>query len=219
MALSTSSNFAKPDDAFRVIVEAHRGLSEEQSADLDAALVLVLANHIGDLDVREAIVLAKRRMLDAAAATTAATIRIRTRTGSMAKVLRPPRTLQRRRSLSEIGTDLYAFTAEGDRTRPSSSATTAAWCSTRRRRHRRWPTIERVRTVTDKPIKYVVLSHYHAVRVLGASAYKAQGIVASQETYRLVARTQPNRIGIRIWPLPPPLPGRQSIPGLTWPTA
>ena len=65
MALSTSSNFAKPDDAFRVIVEAHRGLSEEQSADLDAALVLVLANHIGDLDVlREAIVLAKRRMLD-----------------------------------------------------------------------------------------------------------------------------------------------------------
>ena len=66
MALSTSSNFPKPDDAFRAIVEAHRGLSETQSADLDAALVLVLANHIGDLDVlREAIVLAKRRMLDA----------------------------------------------------------------------------------------------------------------------------------------------------------
>ena len=66
MALSTSSNFAKPDDAFRAIVEAHRGLSETQSADLDAALVLVLANHIGDLDVlREAIVLANRRMLDA----------------------------------------------------------------------------------------------------------------------------------------------------------
>ena len=66
MALSTSSNFARPDDAFRAVVEAHRGLSEEQSADLDAALVLVLANHIGDLDVlREAIVLAKRRMLGA----------------------------------------------------------------------------------------------------------------------------------------------------------
>ena len=50
MTLSTSSNFAKPDDAFRAIVEAHRGLSDEQSADLDAALVLVLANHIGDID-------------------------------------------------------------------------------------------------------------------------------------------------------------------------
>ena len=50
MALSTNSNFAKPDDAFRAIVEAHRDLSEEQSADLDV--------------LREAIVLAKRRMLD-----------------------------------------------------------------------------------------------------------------------------------------------------------
>jgi hypothetical protein len=66
MALSTSSNFAQPDDAFRAIVEAHRGLSEKQSADLDAALVLILANHIGDLGVlREALVLAKRRMVDA----------------------------------------------------------------------------------------------------------------------------------------------------------
>jgi hypothetical protein len=64
MALSTDSNFTKPDDAFRAVVEAHRGLSETQSADLDAALVLILANHIGDLDVlREAIALAKRRML------------------------------------------------------------------------------------------------------------------------------------------------------------
>jgi hypothetical protein len=66
MVLSTSSNFAKPDDAFRMIVEAHRGLSDAQSADLDAALLLVLANHIGDLDVlREAIELAKRRLVDA----------------------------------------------------------------------------------------------------------------------------------------------------------
>ena len=65
MALSTTSNFAKPDDAFRMIVEAHRGLSDAQSADLDAALVLVLANHIGDLKVlSEAIALAKRRLPD-----------------------------------------------------------------------------------------------------------------------------------------------------------
>ena len=66
MALSTASNFAKPDDAFHAIVEAHRGLNDEQSADFDAALVLVLANHIGDIAVlNEAIALAKRRMLDA----------------------------------------------------------------------------------------------------------------------------------------------------------
>jgi hypothetical protein len=65
MTLSTSSNFANPDDAFRAIVEAHRGLSDEQSADFDAALVLILANHIGDFDVlREAIALAKRGVID-----------------------------------------------------------------------------------------------------------------------------------------------------------
>ncbi|WP_407157659.1 DUF2783 domain-containing protein [Bradyrhizobium sp. STM 3557] len=66
MALSTQSNFAKPDDAFRAVVEAHRGLSEAESADLDAALVLILANHIGDITVlREAIALARRRMIEA----------------------------------------------------------------------------------------------------------------------------------------------------------
>jgi Protein of unknown function (DUF2783) len=65
MTLSIRSNFTNPDEAFRAIVEAHRGLSDEESADLDAALVLILANHIGDLDVlREAIALAKRRMLE-----------------------------------------------------------------------------------------------------------------------------------------------------------
>ena len=66
MALSTDSNFIKPDDAFRAVVEAHRGLSAAQSADLDTALVLILANHIGDIGVlREAIELAKRRMVTA----------------------------------------------------------------------------------------------------------------------------------------------------------
>jgi hypothetical protein len=64
--LSTKSNFSDPDAAYRLIVEAHRGLTDAQSADLDAALVLVLANHIGDLDVlREAIALAARRMVAA----------------------------------------------------------------------------------------------------------------------------------------------------------
>ena len=66
MALLTNSNFADPDAAYRLIVEAHRGISDEHSAALDAALVLILANHIGDLDVlREAIDLAKRLLADA----------------------------------------------------------------------------------------------------------------------------------------------------------
>jgi len=62
-ALSTQSNFADPDAAYRQIVEAHRGLDDEQSAALDAALVLILANHIGDAAVlSDAIALAKRRL-------------------------------------------------------------------------------------------------------------------------------------------------------------
>jgi hypothetical protein len=65
MALSTKSNFADPDAAYRLIVEAHRGISDQQSASLDAALVLILANHVGDLEVlREAVALAKRRLVD-----------------------------------------------------------------------------------------------------------------------------------------------------------
>jgi len=65
MTLSTASNFARPDDAFRAIVEAHRGLSEKESADLDAALVLILANHIGDIAVLcEALALARRHMVE-----------------------------------------------------------------------------------------------------------------------------------------------------------
>jgi hypothetical protein len=67
MTLATASRFAKPDDAFRLVVEAHRGLDDETSAALDAALVLVLANHIGDIEVlREAIAVAKRALLEPA---------------------------------------------------------------------------------------------------------------------------------------------------------
>ena len=63
MTLSTTSNFNDPDTAYRALVEAHRGLSDEQSAALDTSLVLILANHIGDIGIlRDAIDLAKRRL-------------------------------------------------------------------------------------------------------------------------------------------------------------
>jgi len=58
--LVTVSQFANPDAAYVALVEARRGLSDPAAAALDARLVLILANHIGDLDVlREAIALAK----------------------------------------------------------------------------------------------------------------------------------------------------------------
>lgn len=54
--LVTASRFADPDAAFRLLVEAHRGLSETESADLNARLVLLLANHIGDAEVLAAAI-------------------------------------------------------------------------------------------------------------------------------------------------------------------
>lgn len=61
--LITESRFADPDRAYRALIETHRGLSEEDSAALNSRLVLILANHIGDLSVlQEAIALAKRSL-------------------------------------------------------------------------------------------------------------------------------------------------------------
>lgn len=46
--LITEARFADPDAAYRLIADAHRGLSEADSAALNARLVLILANQIGD---------------------------------------------------------------------------------------------------------------------------------------------------------------------------
>ena len=122
-------------------------------------------------------------------------------------------------TFSEIGPDLYAFTAEGD---PNSAVivgddgcivfdaqATPALAN---------KVIERVRTVTDKPIKYVVLSHYHAVRVLGASAFHAEAVVSSTETRRLVAERGQQDWDSEFGRFPRLFQGSESIPGLTWPT-
>jgi hypothetical protein len=58
--LRTETGFANPDDFYDALIETHRGLSEEQNARLNAKLILLLANHIGDLDVvREALSVAR----------------------------------------------------------------------------------------------------------------------------------------------------------------
>ena len=54
--LKLENSFADPDVAYRMIVEAHRNLTEAESASLNATLVLPLANHIGDLEVIAAAV-------------------------------------------------------------------------------------------------------------------------------------------------------------------
>lgn len=58
--LETESRLADPDGAFNALAEAHRGLDAEASAALNARLVLILANHIGDAAVLEAAIAAAR---------------------------------------------------------------------------------------------------------------------------------------------------------------
>jgi len=59
--LITASQFTDPDAAYVALMDARRGLSEQAAAALDARLVLILANHIGDLAVlKEAIAVARK---------------------------------------------------------------------------------------------------------------------------------------------------------------
>jgi glyoxylase-like metal-dependent hydrolase (beta-lactamase superfamily II) len=81
--------------------------------------------------------------------------------------------------------------------------------------------IKRIRAVTSKPIKYVLLTHYHAVRVLGASAYKAEGateVIASQGTYELIVERGAQDMQSEMERFPRLFRGSESVPGLTWPT-
>jgi glyoxylase-like metal-dependent hydrolase (beta-lactamase superfamily II) len=78
--------------------------------------------------------------------------------------------------------------------------------------------IRRIRRVTAKPIKYVVLTHYHAVRVLGASAYRAEHIIASQATFGLIRERGAQDMKSEIGRFPRLFRGAETIPGLTWPT-
>jgi glyoxylase-like metal-dependent hydrolase (beta-lactamase superfamily II) len=79
--------------------------------------------------------------------------------------------------------------------------------------------IRRIRQVTDKPIKYVVLTHYHAVRVLGASAYQPQQILASQDTYDLIVERGEADKASEIGRFPRLFRNVETVPaGLTWPT-
>jgi glyoxylase-like metal-dependent hydrolase (beta-lactamase superfamily II) len=78
--------------------------------------------------------------------------------------------------------------------------------------------IEYIRTVTDKPIKYVVLSHYHAVRVLGASGFEPQHIICSEATREMIVERGAQDYKSELQRFPRLFDAAETIPGLTWPT-
>lgn len=77
--------------------------------------------------------------------------------------------------------------------------------------------IRHVRAVTDKPIKYLLLSHYHAVRVMGAAAYKADHVIASRGTYELIRERGQQDFDSEVQRFPRLFRSVESVPGLTWP--
>jgi glyoxylase-like metal-dependent hydrolase (beta-lactamase superfamily II) len=122
-------------------------------------------------------------------------------------------------SFDKIGRDLYAFTAEGD---PNSGIIigddSVMVIDAQATPVMAIEVTERVRKVTDKPIKYVLLSHYHAVRVLGASAYMDADIIASDATRDLIVERGQQDMESEIGRFPRLFRAVESIPGLTWPT-
>jgi glyoxylase-like metal-dependent hydrolase (beta-lactamase superfamily II) len=121
-------------------------------------------------------------------------------------------------SFDQIGTGLYAYTAEGD---PNSGVIigddSVMVIDAQATPVMAEDLIARVAKVTDKPIKYVLLTHYHAVRVLGASAFKGADIMASDVTRGLVGERGKQDMESEIGRFPRLFRAVESIPGLTWP--
>jgi len=123
-------------------------------------------------------------------------------------------------TFSQISEHAWAYTAEGD---PNTGIVIGDDCvlvaDTQATPAMAADVIRRIREVTDKPIKYVVLTHYHAVRVLGASAYGADHILASQDTYDLIVERGEQDKASEIGRFPRLFAGVETVPpGMTWPT-
>jgi glyoxylase-like metal-dependent hydrolase (beta-lactamase superfamily II) len=121
-------------------------------------------------------------------------------------------------TFAELAPGLYAYTAEGD---PNSGiivgddgvAVVDAQATPVMARD----VLARIRGVTDLPVTHVILSHYHAVRVLGASAYGAHSIVASQGTLELIRERGQQDWESELGRFPRLFRAAESVPGLTWP--
>ncbi len=126
----------------------------------------------------------------------------------------------KRISFERLSEHAYAYTAEGD---PNTGVVIGddaiLVIDTQATPAMAQDVIRRIREVSDKPIKYVLLSHYHAVRVLGASAYQPEHIIASQETYDLIVERGEQDKASEIGRFPRLFSNVETVPpGLTWPT-
>jgi len=122
-------------------------------------------------------------------------------------------------TLEVLGDGVYALTAEGDPNVGAVEGEDFLVCFEARATPfmaGRW--LDRLREHTDKPVRYLVLSHYHAVRTLGAAAFDAAAIVAHEQTRRLIAERGQQDWESEAGRMPRLFAGAETIPGLTWPT-
>jgi len=123
-------------------------------------------------------------------------------------------------TFSQLSAHAWAYTAEGD---PNTGIVigddAVLVADTQATPAMAQDVIRRIREVTDKPIRYVVLTHYHAVRVLGASAYGAQQVIASEDTYDLIVERGEADKASEIGRFPRLFNNVETVPpGMTWPT-
>ncbi len=123
-------------------------------------------------------------------------------------------------SFTRLSEHAYAYTAEGDPNTGIVIGDNAVMViDTQATPAMAQDVIRRIREVTDKPIKYVTLTHYHAVRVLGASAYAPEQVIASEDTLSLIKERGEQDKASEIGRFPRLFRNVESVPaGLTWPT-
>jgi glyoxylase-like metal-dependent hydrolase (beta-lactamase superfamily II) len=123
-------------------------------------------------------------------------------------------------SFTKLSDNAYAYTAEGDPNTGVIIGDDAVMVlDTQATPTMAQDVIRRIREVTDKPIKYVLLTHYHAVRVLGASAYQPEHIISSHDTLDLIRERGEQDKASEIGRFPRLFRNVESVPaGLTWPT-
>ncbi|WP_205856799.1 MBL fold metallo-hydrolase, partial [Phytoactinopolyspora endophytica] len=120
-------------------------------------------------------------------------------------------------TLEVLADGVYALTAEGD---PNVGAiegedfVVAFEARATPVAAREW--LDKLREHTDKPVRYLVLSHYHAVRVLGASAFDAEVVITHENTRRLIAERGKEDWESEYGRMPRLFREPGSIPGLTW---
>lgn len=126
---------------------------------------------------------------------------------------------QKTESFETIAPGVYALTAEGDPNVGAIEGEDFLVCFEARATPvaaRDW--LVKLRERTDKPVKYLVLTHYHAVRVLGASAFDAQCIITSGTTRKLIEERGRQDWDSEFGRMPRLFKQPDSIPGLTWPS-